>query len=152
MRRRSRDGTRSHLSQGECHNQVRRGSITGAKPEAKGVAQMKLGLMLQIGAGVLADGRTARWSDLREMAQVAEGIGFDVLFAPDHLLFRESPPENDVQVEMPAGKTRGIWGGLGRCSLLSRKRRSASSWAPSSPATASATRPCSQRWRSRWMR
>ena len=70
---------------------------------------MKLGLMLQIGAGVLADGRTARWSDLREMAQVAEGIGFDVLFAPDHLLFRESPLDNDVQVEMPAGKTRGIW-------------------------------------------
>ena len=70
---------------------------------------MKLGLMLQIGAGVLAEGRTARWSDLREMAQVAEGIGFDVLFAPDHLLFRESPPDNESQVEMPAGKTRGIW-------------------------------------------
>ena len=70
---------------------------------------MKLGLMLQIGAGVLAEGRTARWSDLREIAQVAEGIGFDILFAPDHLLFRESPPDNDVQVEMPAGKTRGIW-------------------------------------------
>ena len=70
---------------------------------------MKLGLMLQIGAGVLADGRTARWCDLREMAQVAEGIGFDVLFVPDHLLFRESPPDSDVQVEMPAGETRGIW-------------------------------------------
>ena len=70
---------------------------------------MKLGLMLQIGAGVLAGGRTPRWSDLREMAQVAEGIGFDVLFVPDHLLFRESPPENAVQVEMPAGETRGIW-------------------------------------------
>ena len=70
---------------------------------------MKLGLMLQIGAGVLADGRTARWPELREMAQAAEGIGFDVLFVPDHLLFRESPPDNDVQVEIPAGKTRGIW-------------------------------------------
>ena len=70
---------------------------------------MKLGLMLQIGAGVLADGRTARWSDLREMAQVAEAIGFDVLFVPDHLLFRESPRDNDIQVEMPAGETRGIW-------------------------------------------
>ena len=79
-----------------------------AKPEAKG-AVMKLGLMLQIGAGVLADGRTARWPELREMAQAAEGIGFDVLFVPDHLLFRESPPDNDVQVEIPAGKTRGIW-------------------------------------------
>ena len=65
--------------------------------------------MLQVGAGVLADGRTPRWSDLREMAQVAEGIGFDVLFVPDHLHFRESPPDNTAPVEMPAGKTRGIW-------------------------------------------
>ena len=70
---------------------------------------MKLGLMLQVGAGALADGRTPRWSDLREMAQVAEGIGFDVLFVPDHLLFRKSPPENAMQVEMPAGETSGIW-------------------------------------------
>ena len=70
---------------------------------------MKLGLMLQVGAGALGEGRTARWSDLREMAQVAEGIGFDVLFVPDHLLFRESPPDNAQPVEMPAGNTRGIW-------------------------------------------
>ena len=70
---------------------------------------MKLGLMLQIGSGALAGDRTPRWPELREMAQVAEGIGFDVLFVPDHLLFRESPADNDVQVEMPAGKTRGIW-------------------------------------------
>ncbi len=70
---------------------------------------MKLGLMLQIGAGVLADGRTARWPELREMAQAAEGIGFDVLFVPDHLLFRKSPPDADVQVEMATGETRGIW-------------------------------------------
>ena len=70
---------------------------------------MKLGLMLQIGSGVLAGDRTPRWPELREMAQVAEGIGFDVLFVPDHLLFRESPADNDVQVEIPPGKTRGIW-------------------------------------------
>ena len=70
---------------------------------------MKLGLMLQVGAGVLADGRTPRWSDLREMAQVAEGVGFDVLFVPDHLLFRKSPPENTMQVEMAAGETSGTW-------------------------------------------
>ena len=70
---------------------------------------MKLALMLQIGSGALAGDRTPRWPELREMAQVAEGIGFDVLFVPDHLLFRESPADNDVQVEMPAGKTCGIW-------------------------------------------
>ena len=70
---------------------------------------MKLGLMLQIGSGALAGDRTPRWPELREMAQAAEGIGFDVLFVPDHLLFRESPADNDVQVEMPAGRTCGIW-------------------------------------------
>lgn len=70
---------------------------------------MKLGLMLQIGAGAMGEGRTARWSDLREMAQAAEAVGFDVLFVPDHLLFRQSPPDNTLQVEMPADRTRGVW-------------------------------------------
>ena len=70
---------------------------------------MMLGLMLQAGGGALADGRTARWSDLREMAQAAEAVGFDTLFVPDHLLFRQSPSDNAVLVDMPAGKTRGAW-------------------------------------------
>lgn len=70
---------------------------------------MKLGLMLQVGTGALADGRTARWSDLREMGRVAEAVGFDVLFVPDHLLFRESPADNLMQVEMSEGRTRGVW-------------------------------------------
>ena len=70
---------------------------------------MKLGLMLQVGTGGLADGRTPRWSDIREMAQVAEGIGFDVLFVPDHLLYRKSPSDNTILVEMPAGETSGTW-------------------------------------------
>jgi alkanesulfonate monooxygenase SsuD/methylene tetrahydromethanopterin reductase-like flavin-dependent oxidoreductase (luciferase family) len=70
---------------------------------------MKLGLMLQVGAGALAHGQTARWSDIREMGRAAEAVGFDVLFVPDHLLFRESPTDNVIQVDMPAGKTRGAW-------------------------------------------
>ena len=70
---------------------------------------MKLGLMLQVGAGALEEGRTARWPDLREMAEVAEAVGFDVLFVPDHLLFRQSPSDNTLQVEMPADRTRGVW-------------------------------------------
>ena len=70
---------------------------------------MKLGLMLQVGTGGLAEGRTPRWSDIREMAQVAEGIGFDVLFVPDHLLYRKSPSDNTILVEMPAGETSGTW-------------------------------------------
>jgi alkanesulfonate monooxygenase SsuD/methylene tetrahydromethanopterin reductase-like flavin-dependent oxidoreductase (luciferase family) len=66
-------------------------------------------MMLAIGAGALADGRTARWTDLREMARTAEAVGFQRLFVPDHLLFRRSPPENHIQVNMPDGRTRGVW-------------------------------------------
>ncbi len=70
---------------------------------------MRLGVMLPIGAGSLSGGRTPRWTDLREMAQVAEAVGFDTIFVPDHLLFRQSPPGNALQVSMPRGGTRGIW-------------------------------------------
>ncbi len=69
---------------------------------------MKLGLMLPIGAGTLGNERMARWTDLREMARLAEGIGFDTLFVPDHLLFR-SAPDNAMPVDMPEGATRGVW-------------------------------------------
>jgi len=48
---------------------------------------------LKIGFGLpdvenLYDGGTARWSDLRELAQLAEQAGFDSLWIQDHLLFR----------------------------------------------------------------
>ena len=70
---------------------------------------MKLGLMLQVGEGALANGATPRWGDLRDMARAAESVGFDTLFVPDHLLFRQSPTDNLMQVEMPEGQTRGVW-------------------------------------------
>jgi alkanesulfonate monooxygenase SsuD/methylene tetrahydromethanopterin reductase-like flavin-dependent oxidoreductase (luciferase family) len=71
--------------------------------------RMRLGLMLPIGAGALGDGRPVRWADLRTMARTAEAIDIDTLFLPDHLLFRKSPPDNVMQVNMPEGKIRGIW-------------------------------------------
>jgi alkanesulfonate monooxygenase SsuD/methylene tetrahydromethanopterin reductase-like flavin-dependent oxidoreductase (luciferase family) len=71
--------------------------------------RMRLGLMLPIGAGALGEGRPVRWTDLREMARTAEAVGVDTLFVPDHLLFRKSPPDNLMQVNMPEGKIRGIW-------------------------------------------
>jgi alkanesulfonate monooxygenase SsuD/methylene tetrahydromethanopterin reductase-like flavin-dependent oxidoreductase (luciferase family) len=74
-----------------------------------GTDRMRLGLMLPIGAGALGEGRPVRWTDLREMARTAEAVGVDTLFLPDHLLFRKSPPDNAMQVNMPEGKTRGIW-------------------------------------------
>jgi alkanesulfonate monooxygenase SsuD/methylene tetrahydromethanopterin reductase-like flavin-dependent oxidoreductase (luciferase family) len=71
--------------------------------------RMRLGVMLPIGAGALGDGRPVRWADLREMARTAETVGVDTLFLPDHLLFRKSPPDNLMQVNMLEGKIRGIW-------------------------------------------
>ena len=74
-----------------------------------GTDRMQLGLMLPIGAGAFGEGRPVRWADLREMARTAETIGIDTLFLPDHLLFRKSPPDNLMQVNMPEGKIRGVW-------------------------------------------
>lgn len=71
--------------------------------------RMQLGLMLPIGAGAFGEGRPVRWADLRAMARAAEAAGIDTLFLPDHLLFRKSPPDNLMQVNMPEGKVRGIW-------------------------------------------
>ena len=42
------------------------------------------------------------------MARTAEAVGIDTLFLPDHLLFRKSPPDNLMQVNMPE-EARGIW-------------------------------------------
>lgn len=43
----------------------------------------------------------ARWGEIREMATLAEGIGFDSLWVPDHLLFRH-----------PGQGTVGMWEGM----------------------------------------
>jgi probable F420-dependent oxidoreductase len=70
---------------------------------------MRLALMLPIGVGALGDGRPVRWAELREMARLAEAVGFHALMAPDHLLFRNSPPGNTPALVMAEGKTRGVW-------------------------------------------
>jgi probable F420-dependent oxidoreductase len=70
---------------------------------------MKLGATLPIGVGALGDGKPVPWTALREIARLAEAVGFDALLAPDHLLFRRSPPGNVPAVDMPEGKSRGIW-------------------------------------------
>jgi probable F420-dependent oxidoreductase len=70
---------------------------------------MKLGMMLPVGSGALGGGRPPRWRELREMVKLAEAVGFDTLMVPDHLLFRRSPPGNTPAVDLPPGRTRGIW-------------------------------------------
>jgi probable F420-dependent oxidoreductase len=68
-------------------------------------APLRLALMLPIGGGMLGPGRPVRWAEVREVARLAEAVGFHGLMAPDHLLFRNAPPA----VVMEPGKTRGVW-------------------------------------------
>src|SRR4051794_28250730 len=51
------------------------------------------------------EGRIGWWTELREVARLAEAVGIDSLWVADHLLYRDAPP----QVRLPAGTTRGIW-------------------------------------------
>jgi probable F420-dependent oxidoreductase len=48
---------------------------------------LKVGVIVPAYEGELA-GATARWPDFVEFARVAEDVGFDSLWIPDHLLFR----------------------------------------------------------------
>lgn len=73
------------------------------------LGRMTLGMMLPIGVGALGDGRGVPWAVLREMATLAEAVGFENLVVPDHLLFRRSPPTNNPVVDLPEGRSRGIW-------------------------------------------
>jgi len=72
-------------------------------------SRMKLGMTLPIGVGALGDGKPVPWTVLREIAKRGEEVGFDSVMLPDHLLFRRSPPGNNPMVDMPEGKSRGIW-------------------------------------------
>ncbi len=68
------------------------------------MGKLRLGLVLPTGEGWLGRGRTARWTELRELARLAEAVGFDALWVADHLLFRDSP-----RMLAPLGENRGIW-------------------------------------------
>src|SRR5215471_12993973 len=49
--------------------------------------RMKIGVVLDLSEDSL-DGRTPTFRDLREMAVIAEQVGFDSLWLADHLLYR----------------------------------------------------------------
>lgn len=67
---------------------------------------MQIGLMMRSGNNGGTGARQAlRWTELREMALLAEQIGVDTLGVPDHLLFRHAPPV----VQLPPDETRGVW-------------------------------------------
>ena len=71
---------------------------------------MQIGIMMRsvpmlAGAAPIGAVEPLRWTEMREMATLAEEIGVDTLSAPDHLLFRNGPPT----VSLPEGETRGVW-------------------------------------------
>ena len=67
--------------------------------------RLQLGLMMRNGQNQPAGaGRVVRWTELRELAKLAEEIGIDTLFVPDHLIFRNAPP-----IVVPEGESRGVW-------------------------------------------
>ena len=53
------------------------------------VRGMQLGLFLET-AAVPHAGPVAPWAELRDTARLAEQVGFDGIFAPDHLILRDS--------------------------------------------------------------
>ena len=69
---------------------------------------IKIGAVMPTNDGWLG-GRTARWSDIKAMAQHAEAAGFDSLWVNDHLLFR---------LEGPTAPSNGIWEGWSILSAL----------------------------------
>ncbi|MBW3589180.1 MAG: LLM class flavin-dependent oxidoreductase [Actinobacteria bacterium] len=59
---------------------------------------MKVGVFLPPLENAYEDGGTVRWADLAEMARLAEDVGFDSVWVPDHFLFR-----------FPGVTTFGVW-------------------------------------------
>jgi probable F420-dependent oxidoreductase len=76
---------------------------------------MQIGVMMRTGrtraSGAIDD--PLRWTELREMARLAEDVGIDTLCVPDHLLFR-----NGSGVSLPEGETRGNWEAFSMLSAL----------------------------------
>jgi alkanesulfonate monooxygenase SsuD/methylene tetrahydromethanopterin reductase-like flavin-dependent oxidoreductase (luciferase family) len=72
---------------------------------------LKVGVTVPVPEGELAGG-TARWADFLEFARVAEDVGFDSLWVPDHLLWREDD-----------GATLGSWEGWSLLSALAAVTR-----------------------------
>jgi probable F420-dependent oxidoreductase len=64
----------------------------------------RLGLFLPTIEALRGPRWLPRWTELREIAQLAEQVGFDALFVPDHLIFRASAYWG-IQDDEP----RGTW-------------------------------------------
>jgi probable F420-dependent oxidoreductase len=65
---------------------------------------VRLGLFLPTIEALQGPRWLPRWTELREMARLAEEVGFDTLFVPDHLIMRGS-----AYWGLPEGDARGTW-------------------------------------------
>ncbi len=65
---------------------------------------MELGLFLPTIEALHGRRWLPRWSELRDIARVAEQVGFDTLFVPDHLIMRAS-----AYWGFDDGQSRGTW-------------------------------------------
>jgi alkanesulfonate monooxygenase SsuD/methylene tetrahydromethanopterin reductase-like flavin-dependent oxidoreductase (luciferase family) len=61
------------------------------------VRPLKVGVFINL-AERMMDGETPRWENIKEMATVAEEVGFDSVWVPDHLIFK-----------MEEGEPEGFW-------------------------------------------
>jgi alkanesulfonate monooxygenase SsuD/methylene tetrahydromethanopterin reductase-like flavin-dependent oxidoreductase (luciferase family) len=65
---------------------------------------LRLGLFLPTVEALRGPRWLPDWAELRQMARLAEQVGFDSLFVPDHLIFRAS-----AYWAFPEGDSRGTW-------------------------------------------
>jgi alkanesulfonate monooxygenase SsuD/methylene tetrahydromethanopterin reductase-like flavin-dependent oxidoreductase (luciferase family) len=65
---------------------------------------LQLGLFMPVMEGWLGDRWLPRWPELSRIGALAESVGFDALFVPDHLVIGHSPYWG-----IPEGETRGTW-------------------------------------------
>jgi alkanesulfonate monooxygenase SsuD/methylene tetrahydromethanopterin reductase-like flavin-dependent oxidoreductase (luciferase family) len=63
---------------------------------------LQLGLLLRTGEQSVPAGRVVGWTELREMSEMAEAVGFDTIWVADHVIFR-----NAGNVVMEPGTARG---------------------------------------------
>jgi alkanesulfonate monooxygenase SsuD/methylene tetrahydromethanopterin reductase-like flavin-dependent oxidoreductase (luciferase family) len=74
--------------------------------DTRAPSRLQIGLLVRSGNNGGTGARVAhRWTEIRELALLAEDIGVDTLGVPDHLLFRHAPPT----VVLPPDETRGVW-------------------------------------------
>jgi probable F420-dependent oxidoreductase len=67
-------------------------------------SRLALGLFLPTIEALHGQRWLPRWSELRDIARVAEQVGFDTLFVPDHLIMRAS-----AYWGFDDGQSRGTW-------------------------------------------